>query len=111
MALASKPVEDPNMAIVPVRYFDALKDELKRQQKGGDPARIKEIEAELKKAGPAAVKDLRAALSQLEARGDTRARGVRAELERVEGELGRRPTVERAADTTGGDAGASRAAS
>jgi hypothetical protein len=110
MPLGFKTPEDPNMAISPASYYDALKDERRRLEESGSD-RVSEVDAELKKAGPAAVRDLRAALTQLEARGDSRARGVQADIERIEAEMGKAPKVERAANTQGGDAGASRAAS
>ena len=110
MALGFKPVEDPNMAVSRVSYYDALKKELERV-KIGAPERAGEVEAEIAKAGPDAVKELRALQVQLEARGDSRARAVKADAERIEADLGKSRKVERAASTQGGDAGNSRAAS
>ena len=127
MALSIKTGVDNNMAINPVAYYDALKQELARTTKGLEQAknyigndaeervrecaaRVENVATELQNAGPKAIEALRALKKRLEIKGDPRARGAEAELQRIEGELGRgRTKVERAAHTQGGDAGKSRA--
>ena len=111
----------------PVSVYDALKVELDSVKRGAEHfaaselegaeqqaadlrVRIPMIEDAIKAEGPKAIRYLKAELSRLESSGDRRARGVAAELERVQTEVGGTRKIERAASVQGGDAGNSRAA-